>query len=157
MGHIKPIRLAPLTPPFPRCYNAHTRCDYHGGNPGHPTENCTGLRRKVQDLINNGKLKFEDLDRSIEVEDPSRVKVEMARQKHGTPREADLEKAAMPKKKVPIVEVRRSEAGSLSTTEGSKERSCEPNRKENECVTTLIKEHNPRTLKRRRTLGSNEA
>ena len=37
MGHIKPIWLAPLTPPFPRWYNAHTRCDYHGGNPGHPT------------------------------------------------------------------------------------------------------------------------
>ena len=101
-------------------------------------------------------MKFEDLDRPVEVEDPSRVKVETARQKHGTPREADLE-VTMPKKKVPIVEVRRSEAGSLSTTERSKERSCEPNREQNERVTTLIKEHNPRTLKRRRTLESNEA
>ena len=54
MGHIKPIRLAPLTPPFPGWYNAHTQCDYHGGNPGHPTENCTGLKRKVRDLINDG-------------------------------------------------------------------------------------------------------
>ena len=78
---------------------------------------------------------------------PSRVKVEMARQKHGTPREADLEKAAMPKKKVLIIEDRKREAGSLSTTERSKERACEPNREQNECVTTLIKEHNPRTLK----------
>ena len=108
-------------------------------------------------MINDGKLKFEDLDRPVEVEDLSRVKVEIARQKHETPRKADLEKVAMPKKKVPIVEVRRSEVGSLSTTEGLKERSCEPNREQNERVTTLIKEHNPRTLKRRRTLGSNEA
>ena len=90
MGHIKPIRLALLTPPFPRWYNAHTRCDYHGGNPGHPTENCTGLRRKVRDLINDGKLKLEDLDRPVEVEDSSRVKVEMVRQKHETPRKANL-------------------------------------------------------------------
>ena len=41
--------------------------------------NCTGLKHKVQDLINDGKLKFEDLDRPVEVEDLSRVKVEMAR------------------------------------------------------------------------------
>ena len=56
MGHIKPVQLAPLRPPFPRWYNAHTQCDYHGGNPGHPTENCTALKYKVRDLINDGKL-----------------------------------------------------------------------------------------------------
>ena len=50
-------------------------------------------------MINDGKLKFEDLDRPVEVEDPSRVKVKMARKKHGTPREADLEKVVMPKKR----------------------------------------------------------
>ena len=76
MGHIEPIQLAPLTPPFPRWYNAHVRCDYHSKNPGHPTENCTVLRRKVRDLINDGKLKFEELDGPVEVEDPSRAKVE---------------------------------------------------------------------------------
>ena len=43
-GHIKPVQSAPLRPPFPRWYNAHTRCDYHGGFSGHPTENCTGLK-----------------------------------------------------------------------------------------------------------------
>ena len=78
----------------------------------------------------------------------------------------------MPKKEVPIAKV-----GSSSTIEKSKERSCEPNTKEeekkvlqelaqglermfvkqNECVTTLIEEHNSRTLKRRRTLGNDEA
>ena len=54
-------------------------------------------------MINDGKLKFEDLDRPIEVEDPSRVKVEMARQ---ISRKADLEKVAMPKEKVPIAKKR---------------------------------------------------
>ena len=61
------------------------------------------------------------------------------------------------------------------TTEGSKERPCELDKeekktfqelaqglermffKQNECVTTLKKEHKSRTLKRRRTVGSDEA
>ena len=105
MGHIKPVQLAPLRPPFPKWYNAHTQYDYHGGNPGHPTENCTALKYKVRDLINDGKLKFENLDGLAQVEDPSRAKVEMARQKHGTPRGTSLGKAAMSNEKVPIAEV----------------------------------------------------
>ena len=121
IGHIEPVQLAPLRPLFPRWYNAHTRCDYHAGNPDHSTKNCTALKHKVQDLINDGKLKFEDLDRP---------KVEMMRQEKKTPKEANFGKAAMPKEKVPIAKVRRSEASSSSTTKGSKERSCEPNGEE---------------------------
>ena len=56
----------------------------------------------------------------------------MARQNHKTPREASLEKAAIPKEKVPIAEVRRSEKGSSMTTEGSKERPYELDKKEEE-------------------------
>ena len=135
-------------------------------------ENYTALKYKVRDLINEGKLKFEDLDGSIEIEDPSRAKAKMTRQKHGTPRETSPEKVTMPKEKVPI-----AKAGSSSTTERSKERSCEPNMeeeekkmiqklaqglermsvKQNEYVTTPKEEHNSRGLKRRRTLGSDEA
>ena len=37
IGHIEPVQLAPLRLPFPRWYNVHTRCDYHSGNPAHPT------------------------------------------------------------------------------------------------------------------------
>ena len=130
IGHIEPLQLPPLTPPFPRWYNTHVQCDYHTENPGHSIENCTTLKCKVRDLINDGKLKLEDLDRPVQVEDPSRAKVEMARQKHGTPKETSLGKANMPKEKVPIIEVRKSEKGSSTTTEGSKERSCEPNTEE---------------------------
>ena len=68
-------------------------------------------------MINDGKLTFEDLDGPAEVKDPSRAKVEMARQKHGTPKETNFEKATMPKEKVPI-----AKAGSSSTMERSKER-----------------------------------
>ena len=121
IGHIVPLQLAPLRPPFPKWYNAHTRCDYHTGKPSHLTENCTALKRKVRGLINDGKLKFEDLDRPAQVEDPSRAKVEITRQKHETLNGASLGKTAMPKEKVPIVEVQKSEEGSSMITEGSKE------------------------------------
>ena len=80
IGHIESVQLAALKPPFPIWYNAHTRCVYHDGNLGHPTENCTALKHKVQDLINDGKLTFEDLDRPAEVKDLSRTKVEMTKQ-----------------------------------------------------------------------------
>ena len=105
------------------------RCDYHGGNPGHPTEYCTALKYKVRDLINDGKLKFEDLDRLVEVEDSFRTKVERTRQEKETPDEANFGKATMPKEKVPI-----TKACSSSTTEGSKERSCELNEEEEKKV-----------------------
>ena len=83
-------------------------------------------------MINDGKLKFEDLDGPAQVEDPSRAKEEMARQKHGTPRETSLEKAAMSNEKVPIVEVQKSEKGSSTTTEGSKERPCKLDKEKEE-------------------------
>ena len=113
--------MAPLRSPFSRWYNVHTRCDYHAGNPGHSIENCTALKHKVQDLINDGKLKFEDLDRLAEVEDSPRTNMEMTRQEKETPKEVNFRKTAMSKEKVPNAKVRKSEVGSSSTTEGSKE------------------------------------
>ena len=127
IGHIEPFHLPPLTPPFSRWYNAHVRCDYHARNPGHSTENCTTLKRKVRDLIKDGKLKVEDLGRPIEAENLSRTKVEMPRQEEETPKEANFGKTIMSKEKVPI-----AKTSSSSTTEGSKERSCEPNTEEEE-------------------------
>ena len=171
MGHIKPVQLPPLTLPFPRWYNAHVRYDYHAGNPGHPTKNCIALKRKVRDLIKDGKLKVEDLGRPVEVEDSSRIKAEMPKLEEKTPKEANFGKTTMPKEKVPI-----TKAVSSSTTEGSKERSCEPNVEEekivlqelvrnlerilneqNEYITTLRGEHNGQSLKRRWTSGNGDA
>ena len=87
------------------------------------------LKSKVQELINDGKLTFEDLDGPAEVKDPSRTKVEMLKQEEETPKEANFGKTTMEKEKVPI-----TKAGSSSTTEGSKERSCELNGEEEKMV-----------------------
>ena len=79
-------------------------------------------------------MKFEDLDGPTEVEDLSKEKVEMMRQEKKTAKEPNFGKAVMPKEKVPIAKVRKSEAGSSSTTEGLKEWSDEPNREEEKKV-----------------------
>ena len=79
-GFIAPFYLAPLRPPFPKWYNANNRCDYHVRNPGHSTENYSALKYKVQSLIKDGKLRFEESDELVRVENPSRTKTEMTRQ-----------------------------------------------------------------------------
>ena len=121
-------------------------------------------------------MKFEESDGPFGVEYPYGTKAKMRRQEKEAPRKAISKKAAIPREKVPITKTGRSEAGCSLTTKGSKERSCEPNErqekntfqgstqglermsvKRNECVSTLIEEHNSRTFKRRRILGDNEA
>ena len=117
-------------------------------------------------------MKFGELDGLAEVEDSSKTKVEVLKQEEETPKKANLEKATMPKENEPIAKV-----GSSSTIERSKERPYKPNIegeekkalqklaqgmeqmsvKQNEFVTTLKEEHHSRTLKRRRTLESDEA
>ena len=79
-------------------------------------------------------MKFEDLDGPAEVEDLSRTKVEMTRQEKKTANEANFRKAVMPKEKVPIAKVRKSEAGFSSTTKGSKEQSGDPSGEEDKKV-----------------------
>ena len=90
----------------------------------------------------------------------------MTRQEKGAPKEAVSKKAVMPKEKAPITKI-----GCSLTTEGSKERPCEPSErqekntfqgstqglermfvKQNEC-----EEHNSQTSKRSRILRGNEA
>ena len=132
IDHIEPVHLAPFRPPFPRWYNAHTRCDYHAGNPGHSTKNYTALKQKVRDLINDGKLKFEELDGPVGVEDLFEAKAEMIRQEEKAPREAGSRKAAIRRDEVSISKVGRGETEGSSTTESSKERLCELNREKKE-------------------------
>ena len=61
-GLIEPIRLSSLKPSFPKWYKADARCDYHARNPGHSLENCTAFKYKVQELIQDGKVKFDEQD-----------------------------------------------------------------------------------------------
>ena len=94
----------------------------------------------------------------------------MRRQEKEAPREACSGKATMPRDKVPIAKIRKSEASFSMTTEGSKERLPKLNEKEekkvlqdlvrnlermlneqNEYITMLKGEHNGQTLKRRWT------
>ena len=56
-------------------------------------------------MIEEGKLKFEELNGPAEVEDPSKAKVEMPRHEKEALKRARLGKAAMPKEKAPIAKV----------------------------------------------------
>ena len=126
-GSVVPIQARPRRPPFLKWYDVNIRCDYHSGVPGHSIENCTIFKNKVQNLIQEGKLKFEELNGPAEFEDLFRVKVEIPRQEKEALKGARLGKAAILKEKIPIAKVQRNETGSSSTTERSKERLCEPN------------------------------
>ena len=117
-----PVCLVPLRPLFSRWYNDNVQCDYHVGNPGHSTKNCSALKYEVQDLIKFGKLKFEESNGSIGVEDLSTAKAEMIRQEGKALREANSGKVAILTDEVPITKVERNEAKCSSTTEGLKER-----------------------------------
>ena len=89
--------------------------------------------------------------------------------------EASSGKTTMLRDQVLVAKIKKSEASCSMTTKGSKERLREHNEeekkkmlqdlaqgleqmfvKQNECVTTLGEEHNLRTLKRRRTLESDD-
>ena len=121
-------------------------------------------------------MKFEESNGPVGVEDPSKAKTKIRRQEKEAPMEASFRKATMPRDKVLVAKIKKSETGYSVTTKGSKERLCESNEgkekkalqdlvqslermliKQIECVTMLKKEHNCQTLKRRRTLGSDDA
>ena len=84
-------------------------------------KNCTILKHKVQDLINLGKLKFEESNEQARVEDLFGVKAEMIRQEEKILREIGSRKVAIRREEVSISKVRRGEAEGSSTTKRSKE------------------------------------
>ena len=57
-GSVVPIQARPRRPPFPKWYDVNIRCDYHSEVLGHSIEDCTIFKNKVQNLIEEGKLKF---------------------------------------------------------------------------------------------------
>ena len=69
--------MPPFKPPFSKWYNTDTRCDYHVENLGHPTEHCITFKDAIQVLINNGKLKFKNLDQPSHLS--QRIKPEVPR------------------------------------------------------------------------------
>ena len=67
-------------------------------------------------MIKDGKLKFEQSNEPVGMEDLSRAKGEAVRQEQEAPRETNPGKAIMPSDKVPIAKIKRSEAFCSSTT-----------------------------------------
>uniref|UniRef100_A0A2N9HWY0 Reverse transcriptase n=1 Tax=Fagus sylvatica TaxID=28930 RepID=A0A2N9HWY0_FAGSY len=60
---VKKKMITPVGPrmrigPQPKDYNKDLTCEYHQGEVGHTTENCRVLRHRIQDLLDQGVLKF---------------------------------------------------------------------------------------------------
>ena len=65
------------------------------------------FKREVQGLIKDEKLKFEESNGLIGVEDSSWAKIKMRRQEKEAPREASFGKATMPRDKVPVAKIKK--------------------------------------------------
>ena len=88
-GSIVPIQGRPRKPPFPKWYDINTRCNYHYGIPGHSVEDCSALKHDVQNLIKDGRLKFEKPNGLVRLENPSKARVNMTRQKKRNPKKGE--------------------------------------------------------------------
>jgi len=49
---ICPARI--IQPPYSRYYDVNAKCENHGGEVSHSTENCQALKYKVQSLLDSG-------------------------------------------------------------------------------------------------------
>ena len=119
-GLTVPIHSTPRKLPFLKWYNVNTRCNYHAGILGHLIEDCKTFKNKVQNLIEKGKLKFEESSGPTGVEDPFREKAVVMRQEKEALRKASFGKMIIPRDDVPISKIERNEAVYLSTTKRSK-------------------------------------
>ena len=59
MGMLYPIEGRPANP-LGKFYRADHRCSYHSGAVGHDTENCSTLKHKIQNMINNNLINIEE-------------------------------------------------------------------------------------------------
>jgi hypothetical protein len=55
---ITPVNQRTRIGPQPKDYNKDLTCEYHQGEVGHAVENCRVLRHRIQDLLDQGVLKF---------------------------------------------------------------------------------------------------
>ena len=59
MGMLYPIEGRPANP-LGKFYRADHRCAYHSGAVGHDTENCSTLKHKIQNMIDNNLINIEE-------------------------------------------------------------------------------------------------
>ena len=59
MGKLYPIEGRPANP-LGKFYRADHRCSYHSGAVGHDTENCSTLKHKIQNMINNNLININE-------------------------------------------------------------------------------------------------
>ena len=108
IGHIEPVHLAPLRPPFqdstmpPLDATTTTGIQVIPRRIA-PNSNIAGQEHGVLKEDLDGKLTFEDLDGPAEVKDPSRAKVEIAGQEHGVLKEASPEKIVIQEMRYPLL------------------------------------------------------
>jgi hypothetical protein len=74
---ITPVSQRTRIGPQPKDYNKDLTCEYHQGEVGHTVENCRVLRHRIQDLLDQGVLKFriEGVINSIEIEKSDEVNI----------------------------------------------------------------------------------
>ena len=57
---VVPKSLKPVPQPYPPGYDPNVQCGYHVGSEGHSTEDCNAFKAKVQQLIDNGYIAFQE-------------------------------------------------------------------------------------------------
>ena len=74
---ITPVGQKTRIGPQPKDYNKDLTCEYHQGEVEHTVENCRVLRHRIQDLLDQGVLKFriEEVINSIGVERSDEVDI----------------------------------------------------------------------------------
>jgi hypothetical protein len=74
---ITPVGQRTRIGPQPKDYNKNLTCEYHQGEVGHTVENCRVLSHRIQDLLDQGVLKFriEGVINAIEVEKSDEVDI----------------------------------------------------------------------------------
>ena len=74
---ITPVGQRTRIGPQPKDYNKDLTCEYHQGEVGHTVENCRVLRHRIQDLLDQGVLKFriEGVINSIGIEKSDEVDI----------------------------------------------------------------------------------
>lgn len=60
IGHVAPVPLAPLRPPYPSRYKPNIICEYHASIARHIIHTYNALKKKLLQLIKAGWIMFEE-------------------------------------------------------------------------------------------------